>query len=65
MATRFSRATEDGSSPDLSLRRAFVESRPWGLFSVRGSKAPRNDAFELAAIIRFDQGSTESLPTTN
>ena len=32
-------------------------------FGVRESKPPRNDALELSGIIRFDQGSTKSLPT--
>ena len=38
--------------------------RQWGRFRVRESKAPRNDAFGFSGIIRFDQGSTESRPTT-
>ena len=32
-------------------------------FGFRELRAPRNDAFGLAGIMRFDQGSTESLPT--
>ena len=57
---------QDNSEANL---RMVAPISPWGVrwpggaegcFRVRGSKLPRNDAFVLSGIIRFDHGSTES-----
>jgi hypothetical protein len=46
----------------ISPRACVVrESAKGVLLCVRGSKAPRNDAFRLSGIIRFDQGSSLAL----
>ena len=49
----------------ISLVRALVGGAAMARASgVRESKAHQNDAFGLSGIIRLDQGSTESRPTS-